>query len=312
MKVHNNLINRFFFLLMLTFVIGACEEEDSGELINDDLTGTIKVYFDPTTPSEVSETSNVVSTPDGSTSITTQNTLEVAVIRTGTDFSSDATINFTATTTYAVTSDFFDEGDDASGTVTFSNEGTITIPAGQTRGSFFVAIADDVVATGDRAINITLTETSTGELGLTSSNPQTSLTVTIIDDDCPITIADWVGVYTVDENFTAGTNAPSGLSDFFAESYQVEIALDPSDVTGTKGIITNSTGFDQYFNDGLVVTFLTCPGQVSFSEPAPNVALFRNFVFETSSYSEGNFSIKCEGPLATFGAYQFTLTKQAE
>ncbi|WP_462248008.1 hypothetical protein [Ekhidna sp.] len=307
-----NFLNKIFLVLILAVAVIACEEKDAGELVNAELTGATRVYLDPANASQVSETSNVVSSGDGTTSVTGENTVEIAVIRTGTDFSSEATVGFTATTTYAVTSDFFDEGDDASGTVTFSNEGTITIPAGQSRGFVVVAIADDVVATGDRVINVTLTDTSAGELGLNDATPFTTLALTIIDDDCPIAIADWVGVYDVDENFTDGVNAPFGLADFFGESYQVEIALDPTDNTGTKVVITNSAGFNQYFNDGLVMTFLTCPGQVSFSEPAPNVALFRDYAFETSSYNEGNFSIKCEGPLATFGPYQFTLTKQAE
>lgn len=307
-----NFLNKIFLLLMLAIVVVACDEKDAGELVNAELTGSTKVYFDPTNATSVSEASNIISSTDGTSSITSENTVEIAVIRTGTDFSSEATVDFTATTTYAVTSDFFDEGDDASSTVTFSDEGSLTISAGQTRGFIVVSIGDDVVASGDRTITVTLTGTSAGELGLTESDPKTTQAVTIVDDDCPIAIADWVGVYDVDENFTDGVNAPFGLADFFAESYQVEIALDPTDATGTKVVITNSDGFNTYFTDGLVMTFLTCPGQVAFSEPAPNVALFRDFEFETSSYNEGNFSIKCEGPLATFGPYQFTLTKQAE
>ncbi len=310
MKVYNYLINRIFFLAAIMIIIASCEENDAGELVNTQLTGATKVYFDPANTSSVSESSNVISSSDGTSTLTSENTFEIGVVRTGTDFSSEATVSFTATTTYATSTDFFDAGDDASSTVTFSNEGTITIAAGESRGSIVVSIGDDVVASGDRTISVTLTETTTGELGLSESDPKITQAVTIVDDDCPIAIADWVGVYTVDENFTDGVNAPSGLSDFFTESYQVEIALDPGDNTGTKVIITNSAGFDTYFTDGLVMTFLTCPGQVSFSEPAPNVALFRNFAFETSSYNEGNFSIKCEGPLATFGPYQFTLTKQ--
>ena len=189
--------------------------------------------------------------------------------------------------------------------------GTLEIPAGQMSADIVLTPVDNFDVDGNASVTITLTDASSKPIGIGGEglrNVSTSLT--IIDNDCPITIDDWVGTYTVFENFTDGVNAPSGLSDFFTEAYQIELALAPGDITGTKVVITNTPGFNEYIADGTVMSFDTCNAKVSFDAGFPTVALFRTFEFTDSSYDESNFVIQCTGPLATFGPYQFTFTKQ--
>jgi hypothetical protein len=153
--------------------------------------------------------------------------------------------------------------------------------------------------------DVVLTGTSSGDITAGFNDEKKTIQRIQI---CP-SIANWGGTYSVQEQFTDGPNAPFGLSDFFTESYQVEFnVISPSQVE-----ITNSTGFDTYFIDGAIMTFGICDG-VSFEDGNsedgyPVVALFRIFEFETSSYDSNSFVVQCDGPLDTFGAYQFVLTK---
>ncbi len=239
-----NFLNKLFLVLVLAIAVVACEEKDAGELVNDQLTGATKVYFDPTNSGSVSETPNIVATADGTATLTSESTIEVAVVRTGTDFSAASTVSFTATAVYSATTDFFDEGDDASGSVTFSDEGTITIPAGESRGSIVIAVADDELATGDRIITLTLTGTSAGELGFTESDVRTSQTVTVVEDDCPFIVDNLTGVFDVDE-----TRLHTGAKD----AYQVTITQSVTNPLEFR--IDSIWGAPQY---SLPITLVTC------------------------------------------------------
>lgn len=131
-----------------------------------------------------------------------------------------------------------------------------------------------------------------------------------ISTPCPIDINGLVGTYSVVENFTSGVNAPFGLTDFFSESYQLELSIDPNDLTQTKLIINNSLGFDTYINNGTVITFDTCSGTVSYSSSPLQLALFSTLAISASSYTESPYVITSSGAFGGFGPYQFTLTKQ--
>jgi hypothetical protein len=224
-------------------------------------------------------------------------------------------VNFTLSGKFASTSAFADEGDDASSTFFVSADGTdgnysIEIPAGQSSASFFVRTIDDLFSSGDKVLTIEITGAGSLNLGRGPSQVNKKLTLTIADDDCPIAIADWVGTYTVKEAFTSGANAPFGLVDFFGETYQVELALDPTDGTGTKVIITNSAGFNNYFDAPAVMSFVTCTKEIKFDAGNPRVAEFAVLSITATSYNESKFEIVASGPLATYGPYQFVLTKQ--
>ncbi len=209
------------------------------------------------------------------------------------------------TVNYTVTS-----SDPSRYTVTPSS-GTIDIPAGEYKVDIILQTVDNFDVDGNVDVTIELTSNSSKPIGLGGEGLRSvSKTITIVDNDCPIDINAWVGTYTVEEKFTGGGNAPFGLSDFFAQNYQVELSLAPGDITGTKVVITNSAGFNTYFDDGIVMSFDTCNKKVSFDAGFPRVALFRTFEFTDSAYNEDAFRIVCSGPLDTFGPYEFVLTKQ--
>jgi len=88
----------------------------------------------------------------------------------------------------------------------------------------------------------------------------------------------------------------------------------PNDPTASKFVITNSAGFNDYFIGGTDLTFLGDGGLFFDDGNDPNgfpvVALFRIFEFENASYDYGTQVLQADGPLSTFGPYQFTLTKQ--
>lgn len=188
--------------------------------------------------------------------------------------------------------------------------GSITIPAGEFSADISLQVIDNVTADGDLDVTIELNSSSSLPLGIgAEGNFSTSRTITIVDNDCPVDINAFVGTFSVFENFTGGVNSPSGLNNFFGESYQVELSLVAGDASGTKVMITNSPGFNEYIADGTVMTFLACSGEVLFDDGFPTVALFRTFEYDASTYSEADGVIQCTGPLATFGPYQFTFTK---
>mgnify|MGYP000958955026 CR=1 FL=1 len=84
-------------------------------------------------------------------------------------------------------------------------------------------------------------------------------------------------------------------------------------VTRTFAVTVVSTDSgNKYFIDGVEVTF-GLDGSLFFDDGNstagyPVVALFRIFEFETSSYDYGTGVLSAQGPLDTFGPYQFTLT----
>ncbi|GAA4961932.1 hypothetical protein [Algibacter aquimarinus] len=212
-----------------------------------------------------------------------------------------------------VSVDFTITTDDASRFSVSPASGTVEIPAGEFSADITITAIDNFDVDGDVELVINLSTSSSLPVGIGGEGVNfASRAITIIDNDCPLDINAFVGTYMVSEQFTAGQNAPRGLSDFFSESYQVEIALDPNDTSGTKVIITNSAGFNTYIGDGgpVVMSFNSCPGTLTFDAGFPTVGLFRTFEYTASSYSEDSPQvIKCEGPLATFGDYEFVFTK---
>ena len=217
-----------------------------------------------------------------------------------------------ASNTNGIKVNFTLEGADASRfTITPAN-GTLQIPAGQASATISILPIDNNVAGGNLDFSIILSEDNDKGVGIGGEGiKNTSYEVTIIDNDCPVDINGFVGTYSVSENFTGGTNAPLGLSDFFGESYQLDMTLAPNDPSGTKLIVNNSAGFNTYIPNGTVLTFDTCNGKVTFDGLSEvQVALFRTFEYTDSGYNESDFIIEATGPLSTFGDYQFTFTKQ--
>jgi len=271
------ILNKLMIVMVSALVLLSCDEEDG------------RTVFEG--PFYVSFTSNtaIVSEADESYFIEVSNV--------GATLGSEITVNYQV------------EGDAQEGVdyeIVGGSEGTVVIPAGEHFGTLELRTIDDLSADGALSLTLTLSDNSAGlnngrgEIGKT-------LTLTITDDDCPLADG-FVGVYSVDEVFTSGTNEGLTLAGAFGESYQVELSADPEDPSGTFFIITNSDGFDQYVPDGTVVQFLTCDGSLKFPNPL-NIALFADMNIESTSYSEGSFSLQAAGPLGGFGPYEFVFNK---
>jgi len=190
--------------------------------------------------------------------------------------------------------------------------GSIDIPAGEFSAEIAITPIDNVAADGDLDVVIELSSGNSLPIGIGGEgNFNTSRTVTIIDNDCPVDINAFVGVFTVFENFTSGGNAPFGLVDFFGESYQVEMALQAGDASGTKVVVTNSAGFNTYLTDGTVFQFLACSGTILIEGGDPTCAEFAPLIVDGSSYDESIGELQVTGALGPqFGPYQFTFTRQ--
>ena len=188
--------------------------------------------------------------------------------------------------------------------------GVLNIPAGEFVGYILVTPIDDTTSGEDVVLNFSMQNSSSIPMGIAGEGVyNTTAEVTILEDDCPIPINDWVGTYSVDEQFTGGVNAPNGLSDFFSDSYEVELSLAPGDASGTKVVINNTAGSNIYIYDGTVMTFVTCNKEVQFDAGFPVVADWNVFEFTSSSFDQDALTIKCSGPLQGFGPYEFVLTK---
>lgn len=212
---------------------------------------------------------------------------------------SGVTVNFTVTAS-----------DPSRFTVEPSN-GTLTIPAGQFSGDIVITPIDNVVVDGNMDITLELTSGSSVPVGIGGEGMQAaSKTITLIDDDCPVDLAQFTGTFDVDEVFTSGVNEGLSLAAAFGESYQLELTAQPGDATGTKVVITNSPGFNEYIPDGTVFTLQACPGTVGWDPNPVNIAVFADMTIEVSTFNEGQGKITADGPLGGFGPYQFVLTKQ--
>lgn len=273
-------MKKYISLIILALVaFTSCEEE---LLVFDTPEGFIQLS---------AETGTI--TEDNPGSIVTQ-----VLLGTGSN-ESGVTVNFTVTSS------------DPSRFTVEPATGTVTIPAGEFSADISVSPVDNVAADGDLEVVIALATGNPLPIGIGGEGTfNTARSITIVDNDCPVDINAFVGTFTVFENFTGGPNAPFGLNDFFGESYQVEIALQPGDASGTKVVVTNTPGFNTYLTDGTVIQFLACSGELLFEAGNPVCAEFAVLTIEGTSYDESIGELQATGPLGGFGPYQFTFTRQ--
>ena len=212
----------------------------------------------------------------------------------------------------------------------FSNSGAVVAPAGKTSyagpdngtGFDYTYLAGVSLDLADLE-GTTLTEPMVFDLVLTGTS-SSAITAGIEGETFPVTqrivinpsIGAFAGTFTVFEQFTDGPSAPSGLSDFFSESYQVELSLIEGDATASTMLVTNSTGFDTYYPAETVIIF-NLDGTFTIDDGAnlglPYLALFSYHLVDATSYdyatgvliASGNF-----GYPTNYGPYQTTMTKQ--
>jgi len=273
-------MRKYIALIVLALVgLTACEKD-------------LLVYDTPDGFVQLSAETGTV-TEDSPEPITTQVLLGLGSNESG------VTVNFTVTSS-----------DPSRFTVTPAT-GSVEIPAGEFSADIVVTPIDNVTADGDVDVVIELSTGNSLPIGIGGEGTfNVTRTITIVDNDCPVDINAFVGTFTVFENFTDGVNAPLGLSDFFGESYQVEMALVPGDASGTKVVVTNSAGFNTYLDEGTVIQFLACSGTLLFEAGNPTCAEFAVLAIDGSSYDESIGELQVTGALGGFGPYQFTFTRQ--
>lgn len=156
--------------------------------------------------------------------------------------------------------------------------------------------------------DIVLTSTSVGtvSVGVDESTP----TVYRISTPCPLDYNALAGSYAVDEVFTDGINAGLSLAAAFGESYQMEVSLDPTDITESRVILNNAAGADVFIPDGTTMSFDTCNGTVTFDPLPVNLAAFADMAITSAVYTEDPPIITVSGTLGNFGPYEFILTKE--
>ncbi len=237
----------------------------------------------------------------------------VTVYRSTTDFSEALTVNLSITSEFTSSTDFQDAGDDASSTFMVSATSVI-IPVGSSEATFSVSSVNDLFASGNKTVSIEITGTSdtSYELGFPEGAISSSYSISIVDDDCPIDINSWVGIYDVEEGFIAGAFEGISNATRWGETYEVELELDPTDGTGTRMIMTNTEGNNTFMADGTLLTFITCTSEVTFDPTPLQLALWLSFVPESTNYNEDQLRVTATGTYgsAANGTYEVKLTKQ--
>lgn len=268
------------FLLVLTLVFQSCDETQSPIYDGSEPLQTL-AYFAESSAQIAIEVTNPSGVYNGRVNVSSMSASDRTVVVSIVTASTTATSN------------------------QYSFSTSVTIPANSWGGDLVITGLQDGLDTFGVDLVLQI-DSITDDNSVISGS---TLTVEIIQT-CPFTIANYVGTFAVSEGFTSGVNAPNGLSFFFSEVYQVELALDPSDTTGQSLILTNSAGFNEYIPDGTVITLDEADTkEVIFGAGDPLLAGFRNYAYTGSSYDTCKLDIQCTGPLATFGPYQFTLTK---
>lgn len=297
-------------LLCLSFLVFVSCDEDTEFTTDNGLQNEKFVYFALDNPLSVAEASTRVNTADGSgTNVNKQ--VKVTVLRTGASFDNDLTVSITTSATYASTTDFQNEGDDAAGTVVLSFEGDVVIPAGSTSGAFTFSALDNVLSDGDKEITFTIASVSdpSYSIGFPGAADTDKQMVTIEDDDCPIDIANvWSGIWVVDKApFTPGS-FNEDFSIGIAVGRAVELTLDESNPAGTAAFLNavDDPDLTSLFAAGTSVPlqFNTCPGTVligpdrynlTFTQSGTTAQIVRSDepdVFGNGSFAEDGSSFK--------------------
>lgn len=310
-------INKIAALALIMLVGFSCDDED---IIGDNpLVSQRTVYFSNLNGATANEAAVANQAADG-TMILSNNQIEIFVERSGADASQPLTVNFSTTAVFASTTDFQNEGDDASSTLVLDGDNAVTFAAGEYTTSFIISIMDDILSAGDRNLTITLDGVSDASYSVGFPNPadvRTTLNITVQDDDCPIDIpGDWVGEYTLSEAFTDGVN--DGFS--FGFDNVTTLTADPTSAAGIGAILNNMTGtVDDFWAVDTPLTFNTCPLTVSLSASTIELGFNVNgalatFVPANTVYDEESFTITLVGDLrnvggSNFGEYTITIQK---
>ncbi len=253
-----------------------------------------------------------VTTQDG-ISTTTNGYYTVNVIRSSSDVSADLTVNFTVAGTFVSTSDFADAGDDAASTFASSAAGSVVIPAGKSQAAFTITAINDLFSSGNKEVVVTITGASASnyQLGYAQSGLGESLTLTIIDDDCPIDLSTFAGTYSMASVGTEGAfNEGFDLCASAARDCSGDVTLTPiaTDPTGTTATIDHAS-----FGNPLQIKFITCSSEVivenSMDTWFGNAWFTRQGDEVIGSYNDDSKGIVVVVDVANFDEFDIILTK---
>jgi len=180
-KMKNNSLI-YILAIVLIFGLSACESVDDFPKVTQEYVGfaSTSASFSEVSLSEDAEGNK----------FSTDNSYNVTIIRSTTDYSESVTVSLTYTATYLDSTGFADVGDDASDNIYFSEDiSTISFEAGQSSYSFDVFSKDNGSSTGNISIQIQIQSVSAEgytigyeEAGIKSG----VLSLTLVDDDCPV------------------------------------------------------------------------------------------------------------------------------
>jgi len=302
-----------YIFLMMAIISISCEDEDV--LDDNPLLTERLVYISDVTPVSVSEATNSSTSADGEIS-NSLNTLDITVQRSGRDVSQEVTVSLDISVVYTMTTNFFNEGDDASGTIIVPGDNPeITIPSGAYEASQKIRIVNDDLSTGDRLLTASISSVS-GDyaIGFPNENEsRTSIEITVQDDDCPIDIVAWEGNYTMVSIIRPSDGLD--LCGFGTCTDTGVITVDTTDPTGTSLILTLPSGFA----DPLELQMITCPQEVAIKNSTDILGSFGSFNWSQNieddgpnlgSYDPDTFRLTFWGGLDTPGnGYEVVLTK---
>ncbi len=175
---------------------------------------------------------------------------------------------------------------------------------GEKSGMFSIPVVNDG---SSYELDVTLVSTSNLEytIGLSDNTKKITHRIKV----CKFT-TNWEGTYSVSEAFYAGANQGLSLGAVFGESYQMELVTDTSDASGTSFLLSNSSGFNAFFDNGNhKLTLDACSEKVLFDDATPRIALWQTMTIEEAVFNGATNTISVKGPYGPFGPYRFVLTK---
>ena len=297
----------FFLTILAASVFYSCKEPEFASI------GDQRFVIFSSNSLTVAEAS--VSVELNGNAIIGPSTIQVTVVRSASDLSSPLTVTIEATAKYLDDSNFADEGDDASTEYSVTDDlAAVVIPAGSASVTFSIVTVNDAFSKGNKEVTFTITAVSDNSYSIGNATLAKSgvATLKLLDDDCPIDLASFEGMYSL-ASFAAATNSANSGFDVCAAvardcSGVVTLTADSSDPSGTSAILTHSS-----FGSPYGIKFVTCPKQIEVTMPL--ASWFGNPTWNMQqgltkgTYNPDTKDITIIGLLSTFGEFTMELKK---
>ena len=297
-------------VLVSVFIFSACEEAELFPRYGES-EGEVYVAF-ASASTDVSE-SGAQAFADGS-SVVSNNVQAIRIVRGGTDLSEAVTVSVTVAATYVDDNDFVSAGEDALDQIKIGSDlSALTIPAGKSSASFNVITTNNDISQGNISVVFTITSVSdaTYQIGYLSGNVRASTTLNVIDDDCPIDLASFVGEYSytvVGTDYNANFAGDDLCGFNICPTGNITLAVDASDATGKTAILTGADLGSDY-----IIEFITCPKQVEVKNSLSSFLGRTAWAMQQGSvlgtYDDASKDININGVLGTNGDWTIKMKK---